>query len=126
MLAEVYSPEHDPLQSLTKGNCAAISVYAQNRDYHDIVKKRLKRVGRWLLEQAPEHEIKVFVDTAPVMEKPLGQAAGLAAAMTLFKEAQFSGALSIIDPEVDVYDTVNKEHAKDVAPLQVVPAGYSA
>jgi epoxyqueuosine reductase len=55
----------------------AISVYAQNRDYHDIVKKRLKRVGRWLLEQEPEAQIKVFVDTAPVMEKPLAAAAGL-------------------------------------------------
>ena len=54
----------------------AISVYAQNRDYHDIVKKRLKRVGRWLIEQAGG-EIKVFVDTAPVMEKPLAEAAGL-------------------------------------------------
>jgi epoxyqueuosine reductase len=56
---------------------AAISVYAQNRDYHDLVKKRLKRVGRWLIDQAPEAEIKVFVDTAPVMEKPLAAAAGL-------------------------------------------------
>ncbi|WP_199449443.1 outer membrane protein transport protein [Vibrio harveyi] len=46
------------------------------------------------------------------------------AAMTLFKEAQFSGALSIVDPEVNVYDTYHKEHAKDVAPLQIVPAGY--
>ncbi|MGR4989322.1 outer membrane protein transport protein [Vibrio rotiferianus] len=46
------------------------------------------------------------------------------AAMTLFKEAQFSGALSIVDPEVNVYDTYHKEHADDVAPLQIVPAGY--
>ncbi|MEL7413983.1 MAG: outer membrane protein transport protein, partial [Pseudomonadota bacterium] len=46
------------------------------------------------------------------------------AAMTLFKEAQFSGALSIVDPEVNVYDTYHNEHAKDVAPLQIVPAGY--
>ena len=53
-----------------------ISVYAQNRDYHDIVKARLKRLGRWLIETAGG-EIKVFVDTAPVMEKPLAAAAGL-------------------------------------------------
>ncbi|MDW2132883.1 outer membrane protein transport protein, partial [Vibrio sp. 2129(2023)] len=46
------------------------------------------------------------------------------AAMTLFKEAQFSGALSIVDPEVNVYDTLHKEQSDDVAPLQVVPAGY--
>ena len=77
MLAEVYSPEHDPLKILEQKDRAAISVYAQNRDYHDIVKKRLKRVGRWLIEQDPEAQIKVFVDTAPVMEKPLGAAAGL-------------------------------------------------
>ncbi|MEL6427199.1 MAG: tRNA epoxyqueuosine(34) reductase QueG, partial [Pseudomonadota bacterium] len=51
-------------------------VYARNRDYHDLVKKRLKRLGRWLIDRAGG-EIKVFVDTAPVMEKPLGQAAGL-------------------------------------------------
>ena len=77
MLADVYSPEHDPLTILTQKDRAAISVYAQNRDYHDIVKKRLKRVGRWLIEQEPDTQIKVFVDTAPVMEKPLGAAAGL-------------------------------------------------
>ncbi len=77
MLAEPYTPEHDPLAVLAERDRAAISVYAQNRDYHDVVKKRLKRVGRWLIEQVPEAEIKVFVDTAPVMEKPLAQAAGL-------------------------------------------------
>lgn len=77
MLAEPYTPEHDPLAVLEQRDRAAISVYAQNKDYHDIVKKRLKRVGRWLIEQVPDAQIKVFVDTAPVMEKPLGQAAGL-------------------------------------------------
>ena len=77
MLAEVYTPEHDPLAVLQERDRAAISVYAQNKDYHDVVKKRLKTVGRWLIEQAPGAEIKVFVDTAPVMEKPLAQAAGL-------------------------------------------------
>ena len=77
MLAEAYTPRHDPLEVLKERDRAAISVYAQGRDYHDLVKKRLKRVGRWLLEQAPEEQIKVFVDTAPVMEKPLAQAAGL-------------------------------------------------
>ena len=77
MLAEPYTPAHDPLAVLEQRDHAAISVYAQNRDYHDVVKKRLKRVGRWLLEQEPGEQIKVFVDTAPVMEKPLAQAAGL-------------------------------------------------
>ena len=77
MLAEPYTPTHNPMDVVGLPDRAAISVYAQNRDYHDMVKKRLKKVGRWLLEQAPDHQIKVFVDTAPVMEKPLGQAAGL-------------------------------------------------
>ncbi len=77
MLAEPYTPNHDPMAVMKQTDRGAISVYAQNRDYHDIVKKRLKRVGRWLIEQAPDAEIKVFVDTAPVMEKPLAAAAGL-------------------------------------------------
>ena len=77
MLAEVYTPDHDPLAVLEARDRAAISVYAQGRDYHDVVKKRLKVVGRWLIDQVPGAEIKVFVDTAPVMEKPLAQAAGL-------------------------------------------------
>jgi len=76
MLAEVYTPGHDPLAVLDRRDRGAISVYAQNRDYHDLVKKRLKRLGRWLID-AGGGEIKVFVDTAPVMEKPLAEAAGL-------------------------------------------------
>ncbi|MFN3824922.1 MAG: tRNA epoxyqueuosine(34) reductase QueG [Pseudorhodobacter sp.] len=77
MLAEPYTPEADPLPLLELRDRGVISVYAQGRDYHDLVKKRLKRLGRWLLEQAPGESIKVFVDTAPVMEKPLAEAAGL-------------------------------------------------
>lgn len=77
MLAESYTPETDPMEVIRQPEKGAISVYARGRDYHDIVKKRLKRLGRWLLEQAPGEEIKVFVDTAPVMEKPLAEAAGL-------------------------------------------------
>lgn len=76
MLAEPYTPEHDAMAVTRQPEKGAISVYAQNRDYHDIVKKRLKRVGRWLIDEAGG-EIKVFVDTAPVMEKPLAAAAGL-------------------------------------------------
>ncbi|MBC7153964.1 MAG: tRNA epoxyqueuosine(34) reductase QueG [Rhodobacteraceae bacterium] len=76
MLAEPYTPGHDPLAVLDRRDRGAISVYAQNRDYHDVLKKRLKRLGRWLIDVAGG-EIKVFVDTAPVMEKPLAAAAGL-------------------------------------------------
>ncbi|PCD78020.1 tRNA epoxyqueuosine(34) reductase QueG [Pseudothioclava arenosa] len=77
MLAETYTPDEDPMAVVGLPDRGAISVYARGRDYHDIVKKRLKRVGRWLLDQAEGEAIKVFVDTAPVMEKPLGQASGL-------------------------------------------------
>jgi len=81
MLAEAYTPEVDPMAGLAERDRGVISVYAQGKDYHDLVKRRLKRLGRWLIDQAArsslECEIKVFVDTAPVMEKPLAQAAGL-------------------------------------------------
>lgn len=76
MLGMNYGPDVDPLAILDAKDRAAISVYAQGKDYHDIVKKRLKRLGRWLIEQET-CEIKVFVDTAPVMEKPLAAAAGI-------------------------------------------------
>ena len=76
MLAEVYTPESDPMAGLSQPDRGMVSVYAQGKDYHDLVKRRLKRLGRWLLD-AGGGEIKVFVDTAPVMEKPLAQAAGL-------------------------------------------------
>lgn len=76
MLAEPYTPQHDPMEVIGQPDRGAISVYAQNRDYHDALKKRLKRLGRWLIDTAGG-EIKVFVDTAPVMEKPLAAAAGL-------------------------------------------------
>ncbi|EKD59565.1 MAG: hypothetical protein ACD_54C01273G0001 [uncultured bacterium] len=76
MLAEVYSPETDPRAVLAQPGRAAISAYAQGKDYHDLVKRRLKRLGGWFATEA-QAEIKVFVDTAPVMEKPLAQAAGL-------------------------------------------------
>ena len=72
-----YAPDSDPLALEGDPERARISVYAQGRDYHDTVKKALKALARWLVEQAPESELKVFVDTAPVMEKPLGEAAGI-------------------------------------------------
>ena len=81
-LAMSYAPAHDPLAIHAHGDRAAISVYAQGRDYHDVVKKALKALARWIVAEAPRRglgdaAVKVFVDTAPVMEKPLAQAAGL-------------------------------------------------
>ncbi|PKB14176.1 epoxyqueuosine reductase [Novosphingobium kunmingense] len=77
-----YAPAHDPLALEAEPSRARISVYAQGRDYHDTVKKALKALARWLVDEAKARGlgtvgVKVFVDTAPVMEKPLGQAAGL-------------------------------------------------
>jgi epoxyqueuosine reductase len=76
MLGMSYAPGRDPLALAGAPDRGRISVYAQGRDYHDIVKKALKALARWLVEQEP-CALKVFVDTAPVMEKPLAQAAGL-------------------------------------------------
>jgi epoxyqueuosine reductase len=76
LLGVNYGPDRDPLAILQQPTRAAISVYAQGDDYHDVIKQRLKALGRWLAAAAA-CEIKVFVDTAPVMEKPLAQAAGL-------------------------------------------------
>jgi len=76
MLGVNYGPDSDPLKILQQRTRAAISVYAQGDDYHDIIKKRLKALARWLVATAPS-EVKVFVDTAAVMEKPLAQTAGL-------------------------------------------------
>ena len=71
-----YAPETDPLASLDRPPRATISVYARGRDYHDVLKGRLKEVAGLLARDA-DCEVKVFVDTAPLMEKPLAQAAGL-------------------------------------------------
>ncbi|MGH6962320.1 MAG: tRNA epoxyqueuosine(34) reductase QueG, partial [Dongiaceae bacterium] len=71
-----YAPSGDPLAALDRRDRGTISVYAQGRDYHDVVKSKLKALARWLHE-VHAAEIKVFVDTAPVMEKPLAERAGI-------------------------------------------------
>lgn len=71
-----YAPATDPLALSHAKSRGRISVYAQGADYHDIIKKALKALARWIIDEAGG-ELKVFVDTAPVMEKPLGAAAGL-------------------------------------------------
>jgi epoxyqueuosine reductase len=75
-LAMSYAPASDPLALADQPDRGRISVYAQGGDYHKTVKKALKALARFIVEQAPS-ELKVFVDTAPVMEKPLAQAAGV-------------------------------------------------
>jgi epoxyqueuosine reductase len=74
-LALNYAPAVDPLDILRHDERAAISVYAQGRDYHDVMKSRLKALGRFIWDTY-RHDLKVFVDTAPLMEKPAAQLAG--------------------------------------------------
>jgi epoxyqueuosine reductase len=71
-----YGPDIDPLEQLARADQAAISVYAQGDDYHDVIKKRLKLLAGWMHRRFG-NDVKVFVDTAPLMEKPLAQRAGL-------------------------------------------------
>jgi epoxyqueuosine reductase len=72
-----YAPATDPLALAGEGGVGRISTYAQGGDYHDVVKRALKALARWLVAEEPGIDLKVFVDTAPVMEKPLAEAAGL-------------------------------------------------
>jgi epoxyqueuosine reductase len=76
MLGMNYGPDEDPLAILKARSHAAISVYAKGEDYHELIKSRLKDVARWLVTNAGG-DVKIFVDTAAVMEKPLAASAGL-------------------------------------------------
>ena len=76
VLGSNYGPQNNPLRILDQKDRAAISVYAQGQDYHTVLKKRLKQLGRWMVDTL-SGDIKVFVDTAPVMERPLASRAGL-------------------------------------------------
>ena len=76
MVGVNYGPDHDPLETLGRKDRGAISVYAQGDDYHELIKGRLKQLAGWLVSRFGG-ELKVFVDTAPLMEKPLAERAGL-------------------------------------------------
>jgi epoxyqueuosine reductase len=76
MLGLSYGPASDPMEKLLRPRTGNISVYAQGDDYHDVVKKKLKTLGRWMAREF-DCALKVFVDTAPVAEKPLGEKAGI-------------------------------------------------
>ncbi len=134
VLAEPYTPDHDPLEDLEHNDRGVISVYARGKDYHDIVKKRLKRVARWLVAEAG-CQVKVFVDTAPVPEKALGQAAGLGwqgkhtnlvsreLGNWFFLGAIFTTAELPVDTgEVDHCGTCRK--CLDICPTDAFPAPY--
>ncbi|WP_220749066.1 MULTISPECIES: tRNA epoxyqueuosine(34) reductase QueG [Jannaschia] len=134
MLAHSYAPAHDPLEDLRDGTRGAISAYAQGRDYHDIVKKALKRVARWLVAEAA-CEVKVFVDTAPVMEKPLAQAAGLGwqgkhtnLLSRDFGNWVFLGAIlttAVLEPDPSEVDHCGScRRCLDICPTDAFPAPY--
>ena len=134
MLAVNYGPDQDPLAILGQRTRGAISVYAQGSDYHDVIKQRLKALARWLVATA-SCEVKVFVDTAAVMEKPLAQAAGLgwqgkhtnlvsrAYGSWLFLGAIFTTlALPRDDAETDHCGSC--QACLDICPTAAFPAAY--
>ena len=134
MLAEAYTPATNPLAGLKHPTKGVISAYAQGKDYHDLVKRRLKRLGRWLIDQQA-CEIKVFVDTAPVMEKPLAQAAGLGwqgkHTNLLSRDLGnwvFLGAIfTTLDLQADAPETShcgNCTACLDICPTKAFPAPY--
>ncbi|MBX3529574.1 MAG: tRNA epoxyqueuosine(34) reductase QueG [Rhizobiaceae bacterium] len=134
MLGVNYGPDEDPLELLKQRDRAAISVYAKNRDYHDVIKGRLKELAQ-KIAAASGADVKVFVDTAPVMEKPLAGAAGLGwqgrhtnlvsrhFGSWLFLGSVFTTAeLEPDAPEVDHCGSCRA--CLDICPTQAFPAPY--
>ncbi|NKJ04969.1 tRNA epoxyqueuosine(34) reductase QueG [Rhizobium sp. SG741] len=129
-----YGPDEDPRSILEKTDKAAISVYARNRDYHDVIKGRLKEIATRFAARSKE-DVKVFVDTAPVMEKPLAAAAGLGwqgkhtnlvsrtHGSWLFLGSMFTTAdLEPDEPEIDHCGSCRA--CLDVCPTAAFPAPY--
>lgn len=134
MLGVNYGPDENPLAILAQRSRGAISVYAQGDDYHDVIKKRLKALARWLAATSGA-EVKVFVDTAAVMEKPLAQAAGLGwqgkhtnLVSREFGSWLFLGAIfSAVDLPRDAADTDHCGSCQaclDICPTAAFPAPY--
>ena len=134
MLGMSYAPASDPLEALLQTSRGAVSVYAQGRDYHDVVKARLKQLARWLYAKSGQ-DVKVFVDTAPLMEKPLAQAAGLGwqgKHTNLVSRTHgswlFLGAIACV-AEMEA-DAAEQDHCGscqrclDICPTQAFPAPY--
>ncbi len=129
-----YGPDHDPLEILSQSTLGAISVYAQGDDYHEVIKSRLKALARWLIARFGG-ELKVFVDTAPLLEKPLAERAGLGwqgkhtnLVSREFGSWLFLGSiLTTLDLTPDAPDptTCGSCHAcLDICPTQAFPAPY--
>ena len=134
MLGLNYGPDHDPLEILKARERGAISVYAKGEDYHEVIKPRLKDIARWLVAQAGG-DVKVFVDTAAVMEKPLAAAAGLGwqGKHTNMVSRQFGSWLFLgaifttleLPPDEPERDNCGSCHAcLDICPTAAFPAPY--
>jgi len=134
MLGVNYGPDENPLAILQQRTRGAISVYAQGDDYHDLIKKRLKALARWLVATSGG-EVKVFVDTAAVMEKPLAQAAGIGwqgkhtnLVSREFGSWLFLGAIfTTLDLPRDATDTDrcgSCQACLDICPTAAFPAPY--
>jgi epoxyqueuosine reductase len=134
VLGANYGPDHDPLDALAQRDKGAISVYAQGSDYHDVLKTKLKRLARFIAQEFAT-DVKVFIDTAPVLEKPLAQAAGLGwqgkhtnlvsrdYGSWLFLGSVFT-ALSL-EPDAPESDHCGQCHAcLDICPTKAFPAPY--
>ena len=129
-----YGPEGDPLEALKQRERGVVSVYAQNKDYHDVVKGKLKRLAGWVVARYGG-DVKVFVDTAPVMEKPLAAAAGLGwqGKHTNLVSREYGSWLFLgsifttleIAPDAPAQDSCGTcSRCLDVCPTQAFPAPY--
>jgi epoxyqueuosine reductase len=134
MLGMSYAPPQDPMVLADQDTRARISVYAQGRDYHDVVKGALKRLAGWLAHEA-DVGVKVFVDTAPVMEKALAQSAGLGwqgkHSNVVSREHGswlFLGAIyttAALEPALPAEDSCGSCNAcQDICPTNAFPAPY--
>jgi epoxyqueuosine reductase len=134
MLGVNYGPSDNPLALLAQRTRGAISAYAQGDDYHDVIKKRLKTLARWLAATTGD-EVKVFVDTAAVMEKPLAQAAGIGwqgkhtnLVSREFGSWLFLGAIftasDLPRDEADIDHCGSCTACQDICPTAAFPAPY--
>jgi epoxyqueuosine reductase len=129
-----YAPADDPLPALARKERGVVSVYAQGRDYHDVLKKRLKRLAGWIAETYG-CDVKIFVDTAPVMEKPIAAASGIGwqGKHTNLVSREFGSWLflgSIFTTLQLVPDQAEQDHCGschaclDICPTRAFPAPY--
>jgi epoxyqueuosine reductase len=130
-----YAPETDPLEALARRERGVVSVYAQGADYHDVLKRRLKRLASWVV-QTYGGDVKIFVDTAPVMEKPLAAAAGLGwqGKHTNLVSREFGSWLFLgsifttlaLEPDAAQADSCGTcSRCLDICPTRAFPAPYT-